>query len=121
MVGTPCLLRTTVLICGLLSVEFRTSLIDPTDNPRSVSRYCSDSEQYRKLSAKLLCLLQTTLSGTLFVFQGEELGQRNMPLGFDPSEYRDIESINYWDKASPAAQTSIYIPPPIRNPTPNLY
>ena len=42
--------------------------------------------------------MQTTLSGTLYVYQGEELGQRNMPPGFEPSEYKDIETINYWEK-----------------------
>ncbi|KAK0949133.1 hypothetical protein LTS01_025875, partial [Friedmanniomyces endolithicus] len=39
--------------------------IENHDNPRSVSRYCDDSDQYRALGAKLLCLMQTTLAGTL--------------------------------------------------------
>lgn len=69
-----------------------------TDNPRSVSRYCSDSDEHRDLSAKLLCLMQTTLCGTLYVYQGEELGQKNVPLSWDPSEYLDVESQNYWQK-----------------------
>jgi len=63
-----------------------------------VSRYCSDSDEYRELSAKFLCLMQTTLSGTIYVYQGEELGQKNVPLSWDPSEYLDIESQNYWQK-----------------------
>jgi glycosidase len=45
--------------------------------------------------------MQTTLSGTLYVYQGEELGQRNMPPSFEPSEYKDIETINYWEKVQP--------------------
>lgn len=44
--------------------------------------------------------MQTTLSGTLYVYQGEELGQRNMPPSFEPSEYKDIETINYWEKVN---------------------
>jgi oligo-1,6-glucosidase len=44
--------------------------------------------------------MQTTLSGTIYVYQGEELGQRNMPPSFEPSEYKDVETINYWEKAS---------------------
>lgn len=44
--------------------------------------------------------MQTTLSGTLYVYQGEEIGQRNMPLSFEPSEYKDIETINYWEKVN---------------------
>lgn len=42
--------------------------------------------------------MQSTLSGTLYVYQGEEIGQRNMPPEFDPSEYKDVETINYWNK-----------------------
>lgn len=68
------------------------------DNPRSVSRYTDDSDEYRELGAKLLCLMQTTLSGTIYVYQGEELGMRNVPPEWDPEEYKDIESINYWKK-----------------------
>ena len=70
------------------------------DNPRSISRYTSDSDEHRELGAKLLCLMQTTLSGTLFVYQGEELGMRNVPAPPEWSidEYKDIETINYWEK-----------------------
>ncbi|KAK3716398.1 hypothetical protein LTR37_006548 [Vermiconidia calcicola] len=72
--------------------------VENHDNPRSVSRYCDDSDAYRDLGAKLLSLMQTTLSGTLFVYQGEELGMHNVPLSWDPEEYKDIETINYWKK-----------------------
>jgi glycosidase len=40
----------------------------------------------------------TTLAGTLYVFQGQELGLRNVPLTWEPEEYKDIETINYWKK-----------------------
>ena len=72
--------------------------IENHDNPRSVSRYTCDSDidNARDLGAKLLALMQTTQSGTLFVYQGEELGMRNVPAEWDVSEYKDIESINYW-------------------------
>ena len=72
--------------------------IENHDNPRSVSRYTDDSDQYRDKGAKLLALMQTTLGGTLFVYQGEEIGIRNAPMDWDPSEYKDIETINYWEK-----------------------
>ncbi len=52
--------------------------VENHDNPRSVSRYCDDGDAYREYGAKLLALMQTTLSGTLFVYQGEELGMRNV-------------------------------------------
>ena len=70
------------------------------DNPRSVSRYCDDSPEYREYGAKMLALVQTTLSGTLFVYQGEELGMKNVPKEWDiVKEYKDIESQNFWKKS----------------------
>lgn len=74
--------------------------VENHDNPRSVSRYCDDSDIYREYGAKLLALMETTLSGTLFVYQGEELGMRNVPKSWDiMKEYKDIESINFWKKS----------------------
>ncbi|KAL8838054.1 MAG: hypothetical protein Q9170_002290 [Blastenia crenularia] len=70
------------------------------DNPRSVSRYCDDSDKYRTYGATLLALMQTTLNGTLYLYQGEELGMRNFPKTWDPlQDYRDIEAINFWKKS----------------------
>jgi oligo-1,6-glucosidase len=73
--------------------------IENHDNPRSVSRFTDDSDEYRDKGAKLLALLQTTLSGTLFVYQGEEIGIRNVPKEWSIDEYKDIESINFWKKS----------------------
>ena len=73
--------------------------IENHDNPRSISRYCDDSDQWREKGAKLLAMMETTLSGTIFVYQGEEIGIRNMPKDWDVKEYKDIESINFWKKS----------------------
>lgn len=73
--------------------------IENHDNPRSVSRFCDDSDEWREKGAKLLALMQTTLCGTIFVYQGEEIGMRNMPKDWDVVEYKDIESINFWKKS----------------------
>jgi len=73
--------------------------IENHDNPRSVSRYTDDSDEFRDKGAKLLALMQTTLGGTLFVYQGEEIGIRNAPTDWDiDEEYKDIETINFWKK-----------------------
>lgn len=72
--------------------------IENHDNPRSVTRYTDDSDEWRDKCAKLLALMQTTLGGTIFVYQGEEIGIRNAPMEWDPSEYKDIETVNYWKK-----------------------
>ncbi|EHY55699.1 hypothetical protein HRR83_007914 [Exophiala dermatitidis] len=72
--------------------------IENHDNPRSVSRYVDDAKPVRDKGAKLLALMLTTLGGTLFVYQGEEIGMRNAPLEWDVGEYKDIETQNYWKK-----------------------
>ncbi|RYO86603.1 hypothetical protein DL764_008993 [Monosporascus ibericus] len=73
--------------------------IENHDNPRSVSRYTDDSNRWREKGAKLLALMQTTLGGTLFVYQGEEIGMRNAPPTWPIEEFKDIETINYWKKS----------------------
>jgi oligo-1,6-glucosidase len=78
---------------------WNTVFIENHDNPRSVSRFADDSDKYRDKGAKLLALMQTTLSGTLFVYQGEEIGIRNLPKEWSIDEYQDIESINFWRKS----------------------
>ena len=69
------------------------------DNPRSVPRVCDDSDTWREHGAKLLALMRTWLSGTIFMYQGEEIGMRNMLKDWDVAEYQDIEFINYWKKS----------------------
>ena len=70
------------------------------DQPRSVSRYVDDSDRWREKGAKLLALMQTTLAGTLYLYQGEELGMRNVPSRWEiETEYKDILSQNFWKKA----------------------
>ena len=68
------------------------------DTPRSLTRYCDDSDEFRERGAKLLCTMLTTLGGTLYVFQGQELGMRNLPIDWDVKEYKDIGSTTYWEK-----------------------
>jgi oligo-1,6-glucosidase len=72
--------------------------VENHDQPRSVSRYTDDSDSFREYGAKLLAMMQTTLAGTLYVYQGEEIGMRNVPASWDEKEYKDIESINFFKK-----------------------
>jgi oligo-1,6-glucosidase len=77
---------------------WNTLFVENHDQPRSVSRYTDDSDEWREYGAKLLCLMQTTLAGTLYVYQGEEIGMRNVPTSWEEKEYKDIESINFFKK-----------------------
>ena len=68
---------------------------DNHDQPRIVSRYGDDSEEYREISAKMLGTCLHMMQGTPYVFQGEELGMTNFPwTSFE--QMNDIESLgNY--------------------------
>ena len=64
------------------------------DQPRAVSRF-GDDKKYWKESAKMLAGAIHMVRGTPYIFQGEELGMTNA--GYtDISQYRDVESTNYY-------------------------
>lgn len=64
------------------------------DQPRAVSRF-GDDKRYWKESAKMLATCIHLLRGTPYVYQGEELGMTNA--GYtDIGQYRDVESLNYY-------------------------
>jgi len=63
------------------------------DQPRVVSRY-GDTEQYHAESAKLLGTYIFTLSGTPYVYQGQELGMTNARWE-SMDDLRDVDAINH--------------------------
>ncbi|PYH99276.1 maltase [Aspergillus ellipticus CBS 707.79] len=75
-----------------------TAFLENHDQGRSISRWgCETTPSLWSASAKLLCILVTTLSGTLFLYQGQEIGMVNAPLSWDiDTEYKDVESKNYY-------------------------
>jgi alpha-glucosidase len=81
-----------------------TSFIENHDQGRSVSRYGDDSLQWRNRSATLLAMLLASLSGTLYIYQGQEIGMLNMPLDWPIDEYKDVDSLNHYKEV--AEQTS---------------
>ena len=64
------------------------------DNPRMVSKI-DPSGQYRREICCLLALMQLSLKGTPFIYQGDEMGLGNVPFG-GIDELQDIESLNYY-------------------------
>lgn len=67
--------------------------LDNHDQPRCVSRFGNDSEEYRVLSAKMLATCLHMQKGTPYIYQGEELGMTNA--GFTSmDQYRDVETLN---------------------------
>lgn len=64
------------------------------DQPRIVSRM-GNEDRYWKESAKMLAAAVHMMRGTPYVYQGEELGMTNAHYK-DISQYRDVESLNYY-------------------------
>ena len=78
---------------GLQDIAWNSLYWENHDQPRSVSRFGNDSDQYREISAKMLATCVHMMQGTPYVYQGEELGMTNCP--FNKLEnLRDLESIN---------------------------
>lgn len=75
--------------------ELEGLVLNNHDNPRSVSRYVSDNPQFRIAGAKMLATMLHGLKGVPFIYQGEELGMTNIKFS-DISDYRDIETLNFY-------------------------
>ena len=66
------------------------------DQGRTVSRYADDSEEMRMKSAKLLAGHLALQCGTVFVYQGQELGMADVPRDWGLEKYKDVEQRNHW-------------------------
>jgi oligo-1,6-glucosidase len=74
--------------------------IENHDQPRVVSRFGNDSKEWRSHSAKLFALLVVSQGGTLFIYQGQELGLKNFPASWGLEEYKDAAAINFWNRSA---------------------
>lgn len=66
------------------------------DQARSVSRWGSDLPEFRTSAAKMFATFLALQSGTVFVYQGQEIGMINVPKDRPVSDYRDLETLNAW-------------------------
>ncbi|MFC5528843.1 glycoside hydrolase family 13 protein [Cohnella yongneupensis] len=83
---------------GLNGKGWNSLYLNNHDQPRMVSRFGSDSAEYRKPSAKMLATFLHTLQGTPYIYQGEEIGMTNVQFG-SIEEYKDVETHNYYREA----------------------
>ncbi len=70
--------------------EWNANYLENHDQPRSLSRF-GDTEDYRRESAKMLCVLNLCLRGTPFIYEGEEIGMTNGDFK-KMSDIKDVES-----------------------------
>ncbi len=71
-------------------VYWNANYLENHDQPRSVSRF-GDDMIYHDESAKMLALLNLTLKGTPYIYQGEEIGMTNGDFK-SLDEFQDIET-----------------------------
>ncbi|SFB20004.1 MULTISPECIES: alpha-glucosidase [unclassified Bacillus (in: firmicutes)] len=70
------------------------------DQPRAISRWGNDSEEFRVISGKMLATCLHMLQGSPYIYQGEEIGMTNVK--FEQIEdYRDIETLNAYRDLTP--------------------
>ena len=79
---------------GLKDKSWNVVFFENHDLGRSVTRYGNDKE-YRVESAKMLATMLLTLNGTIFLYQGQELGMTN-PYFTDLDLYDDVDSITQY-------------------------
>jgi glycosidase len=70
------------------------------DQPRIIGRWASDG-LHRDASAKMLAIFHATGRGTLFIYQGQEMGMAN-PASWELDELRDLEEIQYYHSTEDA-------------------
>ena len=75
---------------GLKDKSWNVVFLENHDLGRSVTRYGNDGE-YKVESAKMLATLMMSLNGTIFLYQGQELGMIN-PYFKDLDLYDDVDS-----------------------------
>ena len=82
---------------GLAGRGWNSNYLMNHDQPRSLSRF-GDDGRFRGESAKALILLNLSLGGTPYIYQGEELGMANVAFP-SISDYRDVDTLNYYKEA----------------------
>ena len=75
---------------GLYEKAWNTLYWENHDQARIVGRYCSATE-YREMGAQMMGTILLTLSGTPFVYQGQEIGQTSIGMT-NLDDYRDVET-----------------------------
>ncbi|GAA5869405.1 hypothetical protein JCM3774_001445 [Rhodotorula dairenensis] len=77
------------------------------DQARSISRFASDAPEHRLASSKMLATYLLTMSGSIIMYQGQEIGMINAPKDWDiDTEYKDVATINTWREIKAVAEKS---------------
>ena len=88
--------KTQGFLSGPVQDAWTTVFVENHDQGRSLSRFATDDPRHRVQAAKTFAVLLATLSGTLFLYQGQEIGMVNFPKHWGPEDLRDVAALNYW-------------------------
>lgn len=88
-------------------IEWNALCFENHDQPRIISRF-GDPEKYYLESGKLFALLQLTLRGTPYIFQGQEIGMLNAPFN-KISDFKDVELATLFQAAKKLHFSDKYI------------
>ena len=69
------------------------------DLARSLSRFADDRAEWRTISGKMLATWIGSLRGTLFLYQGQEIGMTNIR-DWPIEKFRDIQTLNFYNSLS---------------------
>lgn len=83
---------------GLYGKSWNTLYWENHDQARIVGRYCS-AFSHREEGAKMLATVLMTLSGTPFIYQGQEFGTTSAQMT-DLNDYRDVETFRSYKTMS---------------------
>jgi oligo-1,6-glucosidase len=93
-------LKTAVAKAQLLNPAWTSVFAVNHDAPRSPSRFTTTDAKFRVKAGKLLAIMLATLTGTLFTYQGQEIGMENVPKSWTIDDFRDVGSLIAWKEAS---------------------
>src|SRR6056297_798326 len=79
---------------GLEGRAWPANFLSNHDQPRAVSRLTDDNE-YHFESSSLLAVILLSLTGTPFIYYGEEIGMPNADFRVI-SDYRDVDTLNFF-------------------------
>lgn len=65
------------------------------DQARAVSRFGNPDARFRNVSAKMLATILCSLRGTVFIYQGQELGTPH-PQNWKIEDYNDVETQEFY-------------------------
>jgi len=83
---------------AFLQTGWTTAFTENHDNPRSIDRFGPGDGEHHVSASKMLALFLCTLSGTIFLYQGQEIGMTNIDASWTRSDIRDAAGLDYLDE-----------------------